>query len=217
MDSILESQRSFGFEGAVQNGAKWRRDSISGSYGIAEPAVATLMPSWQESTVGEELRQWFAVETRHRFEKKVVAQLHDKGFEVFLPVLTQHHTWSDREKLITAPLFPGYAFVHLDQSRDSCHAVLQTAGLIRFVSFGGSVPPVPRKQIEDLQLLLQQNGQFSLHAFVRTGQRVRIRGGCFHGLEGILLEHEKEKLVISIQSIQRSLVLEIKGYELELV
>jgi len=94
---------------------------------------------------------------------------------------------------------------------------LQTAGLIRFVSFGGIVPAVPRKQIEDLQLLLQEKGCFSLHAFVHAGQRVRIRGGCLHGLEGILLEHDKEKLVISIRSIQRSLVLDIQGYELELV
>jgi len=175
------------------------------------------MPSWHESAVRGELQQWFAVETRHRFEKKVAAQLHSKGFEVFLPLLTQRHTWSDRQKVVRTPLFPGYAFVHLDPSQGSCHAVLQTAGLIRFVSFGGIMPAVPRKQIEDLQLLLQTSGQFSLHAFVRSGQRVRIRGGCLHGLEGILLEQEKERLVISIQLIQRSLVLEIKGYELELV
>ena len=76
---------------------------------------------------------------------------------------------------------------------------------------------IPPKQIEDLQLLLQQKGLFSLHPFVHAGQRVRIRGGCLHGLEGLLVQHEKKKLVISIQSIQRSLALEIEGYELELV
>jgi hypothetical protein len=52
---------------------------------------------------------------------------------------------------------------------------------------------------------------------VHTGQRVRIRGGCLQGLEGVLLQHEEGKLVISIESIQRSLAIEIKGYELELV
>ena len=96
-------------------------------------------------------------------------------------------------------------------------AVLQTAGLIGFVSFGGRVTAVPPKQIEDLQLLLQEKGLFSLHAFVHAGQRVRIRGGCLHGLEGVLLQHEKGKLMISIESIQRSLAIEIQGYELELI
>jgi len=38
-----------------------------------------------------------------------------------------------------------------------------------------------------------------------------------HGLEGLLVQHDKGKLVISIESIQRSLAIEIQGYELELV
>ncbi len=159
--------------------------------------------------------QWLAIETRVRFEKKVVAQLAGKGFQVFLPLLTEHHQWTDRQKTISIPLFPGYAFVYLDQSKDSSHAVLRTAGLIRFVSFGGIVAAIPQKQIEDLRLLMQQKEPFSTHPFVQTGQRVRIRSGCLQGLEGILLKREKEKLVISIQSIQRSLAIEIYGYELE--
>jgi len=107
--------------------------------------------------------------------------------------------------------------VHLDQSRDAWQGVLRTAGLIGFVSFGGSIVAVPSKQIEDLQLLLQEKTPFSMHSFVHAGQRVRIRGGCLHGLEGMLVQNEKRKLVISIESIQRSLAIELQGYELELV
>jgi len=161
--------------------------------------------------------QWFAVQTRYRFEKKVAVQLTHKNCEVYLPLLTEHHRWSDRQKVLTTPLFPGYAFVHIDQSRDARQTVLKTAGLIGFVNFGGIVAPVPAKQVEDLKLLLREKEHFSLHPFVRAGQRVRIRGGCLHGLEGVLLKHEKEKLVISIEAIQRSLAIEIEGYELELV
>jgi transcription termination/antitermination protein NusG len=203
----------------VQNEAKRGRDSEGGSYGIAASGLTRGMQSPLPPILVGALPQWFAVETRHRFEKKVVAQLDQKGFKVFLPVLSEHHTWSDRQKVITIPLFPGYAFVHVQSTLDSCRAILQTAGLIRFVSFGGTVIAVPAKQIEDLQLLLKEKRSFSLRPFVHTGQRVRIRGGSLHGLEGIVVFHEKEKekLVISIESIQRSLVIEIKGYELELV
>ena len=52
---------------------------------------------------------------------------------------------------------------------------------------------------------------------MKAGQRVRVRGGCLDGLEGLLLQHDEGKLVISIESIQRSLAIEIKGYELELI
>jgi len=191
---------------------------MSGSYGVPGSGVVLIPTRLPPVIVVETLPpQWFAVQTRYRFEKRVVAQLNHKSCEVYLPLLTENHKWSDRQKVVTIPLFPGYAFVHIDQSHNAREAVLHTAGLIGFVSFGGTVVAVPAKQIEDLQLLLQKKGLFSLHAFVHAGKRVRIRGGCLNGLEGVLVQHEEGKLVISIESIQRSLAIEIQGYELELV
>lgn len=190
---------------------------MSGSYGPPAAGATFLPPTRLRAMVDATLPQWFAVQTRYRFEKKVVAQLNHKSCEVYLPLLTEQHKWSDRQKVVTIPLFPGYAFVHIDQSCDARQTVLQTAGLIGFVAFGGAVVAVPPKQIEDLRLLLQKKGPFSLHAFVRDGQSVRIRGGCLDGLEGVLMQHEKGKLLISIESIQRSLAIGIEGYELELV
>lgn len=190
---------------------------MSGSYEVPGAGVVRGTKARPPPVVDTTLPQWFAVQTRYRFEKRVAGQLTHKSLEVYLPVLTQHHTWSDRQKVVTIPLFPGYVFVHIDQSGDTRQAVLHTAGLIGFVSFGGIVAAVPPKQIEDLQLLLHGKGLFALHPFVHTGQRVRIRGGCLHGLEGVLVQHEKGKLVISIESIQRSLAIEIEGYELEMV
>jgi transcription antitermination factor NusG len=198
----------------MQSGQAALRDSMSGSYGIFAGAAGKDEIPYPGMEGAQ--RYWFAVQTRHRFEKKVAAQLDRKQCEVYLPLLTERHTWSDRQKVITVPLFPGYAFVHIDRSRASREAVLQTAGLFGFVNFGGHIEPVQPRQIEDLKLLLQQKGLFSAFPFVRSGQRARIRSGCLKGLEGILLQNEKGKLVISIDSIHRSLAISIEGYELEL-
>jgi transcription antitermination factor NusG len=188
---------------------------MSGSYGFQ--SAETPAPTTRTELAADPASpQWFAVQTRYRFEKSVAAQLNHKHCETYLPLLTEHHIWTDRQKEVSIPLFPGYAFVRIDQSSGARQAVLRTAGLIGFVNFGGLVTSVPPKQIEDLQLLLQKKGAFSLHAFVRAGQRVRIRGGCLHGLEGILVQHDREKLLISIESVQRSLAIEVQGYELEL-
>jgi transcription antitermination factor NusG len=189
---------------------------MGGSYGTPGVNVAAETQGEPEVIVDSTLPRWFAVHTRYRFEKKVVDQLTHKRCEAYLPLRTERHAWSDREKAVTTPLFPGYAFVHIDQSSESRRAVLQTAGLMGFVSFGGTATPVPSAQIEHLQLLLREKVPFSLHPFVHAGQRVRIRGGCLHGVEGVLLQH-KGKLVISVESIQRSLAMEIQGYELDLV
>jgi transcription antitermination factor NusG len=190
---------------------------MSGSYGTPAAEIARWTQTGPQLVAEATPPQWFAVQTRYRFEKRVVAQLNHKSCEVYLPVRTEDHLWSDRQKVVTIPLFPGYAFVHIDQSLNARHTVLHTAGLIGFVSFGGIVVPVPTKQIEDLRLLLREKGLFSLQPFAHAGQRVRIRGGCLHGLEGVLVQHEKGKLLISIESIQRSLAIEIQGYELDLV
>jgi transcription antitermination factor NusG len=160
---------------------------------------------------------WYAVQTRYRAEKRVKVQLGKKGFETFLPVIEELHRWSDRRKRIEIPLFSGYAFVHTDLSTEARAGVLRTPGVLRFVAFGGEATSVPGKQIEHLQKLLEHKVPCALHAFLRVGQRVRIRGGCLDGLEGILEQSREKKLVISIECIERSVAVQIEGYELELI
>jgi transcription antitermination factor NusG len=159
---------------------------------------------------------WYALQTRFRFEKKVAAQLSGK-VEVFLPLRRENRAWSDRNKVVLVPLFPGYVFVHSVPSLRLRLLVLQTAGVMGFVGLAGTAAVVPSKQIEDLRLLLAEGAAFSLHPFVYARERVRIRGGRLDGLEGMLTQGETGKLVISIESIQRSVAIEIQGHEVEAI
>ncbi|MGO9650345.1 putative NusG antitermination factor [Candidatus Sulfotelmatobacter kueseliae] len=160
---------------------------------------------------------WYAIQTRYRFEKKVTTQLQRKGIETFLPVLEQIHHWSDREKRVNTLLFSGYTFARINPSSWSRMDLLRTVGVIGLIAFAGQVIPIPAKQIDDLQMLLSQKVPCALRAFLKIGQRVRIRGGCLDGLEGILDERGEKNLVISVDSIQRSVAMRIEGYELELI
>lgn len=161
--------------------------------------------------------QWFTVLTRYRFEKKVAAGLEHMGIEAFLPLLGATHRWSDRQKTIQSPLFPGYVFTHFCWSNRVRLRVLHVPGVIRFVNFGPEVTAVPAKQIESLQALLANNVPCTLHAFIKIGRRVRIKGGCLDGLEGILEACGQKQLVVAIDSIERAVAIQIEGYELELV
>jgi transcription antitermination factor NusG len=160
---------------------------------------------------------WYAIQTRYRSERKVSALLESQGVETFLPMLEEVHHWSDREMPVDIPLFSGYGFVRVTLSAGSRLGVLRTKGVIRFVSFGGETIPIPGGQIDDLRMLLLKKIPCALHAFLKIGQKVRIRGGCLNGLEGILEHNEEKSLVISIESIQRSISVKIAGYELELI
>jgi transcription antitermination factor NusG len=159
---------------------------------------------------------WYAIHTRSRHEKKVTEQLEDKGITTFLPLVRQTHRWSDRNKTIQCALFPGYTFVHHAWPNDRL-AVLQTPGVVGFVGIRGLALPIPDKEIEDIQTLLAQNVTCALHPFLSVGQRVRIRGGCLDGVEGILLAKNSDRsLVVSIELIQRSVSARIDGYDVEL-
>jgi transcription antitermination factor NusG len=85
-----------------------------------------------------------------------------------------------------------------------------------FVNAHGAASPIPARQVDDLRRLLAQKVPCALRAFLEVGQRVRIRGGCLDGLEGILAQSSQKTLVISVECIQRSVAVTIEGYELEL-
>ena len=160
---------------------------------------------------------WYVVQTRYRFESKVAAQLEGKGIETFLPVLNETHIWSDRRKKVSLPLFSGYVFVRISPLASERVRVLRTEGVMAFVNAHGDASGIPTRQIEDLRHLLAQKLPCALRAFLKVGQRVRIRGGCLDGLEGILAQSSQKTLVISIECIERSVAVTIEGYELEMV
>ncbi len=175
----------------------------------AEPSVALFESAPQPSC-------WYAIQTRRRFEKKAASQLQNKGLETFLPLVKQVHRWSDRRQIVEEPLFPGYGFVRLSDSPACRLRVLQTAGVNGFVMMNGSPVPIPEQQLEDVRLLLAHEIACRAYPFLKAGQRVRIRGGCLDGLEGILISENKDhSLVISIESIQRSIALRIDGYDVK--
>jgi transcription termination/antitermination protein NusG len=165
-----------------------------------------------------ESMSWYAVQTRSRHEKMVAQQLQSQGIITFLPLSTELREWSDRQKLVEFPLFPGYAFVRLAYGPEERLRVLRTDGVVNFVGTAGQGIAIPDKQIEHVQTLLANKVPFESYPFLKAGQRVRIRGGALNGTEGILVRQDTDRmLVISVELIQRSLSIRLQGYEVEAV
>jgi transcription antitermination factor NusG len=160
---------------------------------------------------------WFVVQTRFRFEKKVAAELAAKGMCVFLPLRKENRSWGDRKKEVFAPVFPGLLFVFSDHSLLSRIVVLQTAGVMGFISKAGVAATVSPNQISSLQLLLAEQIQFSSHPAVRTGERVRIQGGRLDGIEGLRTQREPNRLLLCIDAIQRCLAIDLQGCRVEAI
>jgi transcription antitermination factor NusG len=118
--------------------------------------------------------------------------------------------------VVRQPLFSGYLFVHIADAAEVRRSILTTSGVCWFVGNRGAGLPIPDKQIHDIQTILTNAVPFSPFPFVRLGQRVRIRGGCLDGVEGILISKDSEKtVVVSVELVRRSLAVRINGYDLE--
>src|SRR5436190_7668176 len=54
--------------------------------------------------------QWYAIQTRYRFERSVMKQLQSQGVKTYLPLLEELHAWSDRSKAVRYPVVFGLWF-----------------------------------------------------------------------------------------------------------
>jgi len=172
-----------------------------------------LLPVPVLPTISE---NWYALHTRPRHERLVVLRLNERGVETFLPVITEVHQWSDRKKSVQLPLFSCYVFAKFVPNRDERLRVLRINGVLGLVGSHGEGTPIPNEQIDGVRSLVESTLPWSAHPFLKVGQRVRIRSGALNGVEGILLSRNGScRLVISVDAIQRSLAVQVEGYQVE--
>ena len=161
-------------------------------------------------------RNWLAAYTRARHEYAVARQLESKAVAFLLPTWARRSLWSDRTKHVMAPLFPSYVFVHV--SDEERVRVLQTAGVVSIVSVAGKPAPLRQEEVAMLRECAARPNGVEPHAFLRVGQRVRVKHGPFAGWVGILARKRNEtRLVVSIEQIMQCVAVDLDGADVEAV
>jgi len=159
-------------------------------------------------------RNWLAAYTKARHETAVARQLEAKEVPFLLPTYVKSSHWSDRLKRVLAPLFPSYVFVQV--SDDERVRVLQTAGVVNFVSMAGRPAALSEEEVRLLQECAARPQVFEPHPFLCVGQRVKVKHGPFAGWEGVLtFKKNSARLVISLDQIMRSVSVELAGADVE--
>jgi transcription antitermination factor NusG len=160
-------------------------------------------------------RNWFAVFTVPRHEKRVEEHFRAREIESFLPLCRMRRQWKDGSRgTVQIPLFPTYIFVRIGCSQRV--QVLATPGVISIV--GGREPiPVPDSYIYFLREGLRGR-RIEPHPYLITGMKVRIRSGVMVGVEGILLRKKNDfRVVLTLEMIMKSVKVEVKLDEIEAV
>jgi transcription antitermination factor NusG len=167
-------------------------------------------------TAAEEDRDWFAVYTKSRHEKKVNWLLAEKDVETFLPLREVLVRWKDRNKKVPVPLFPGYLFVHIDPNVRL--EVLTTNGVVCILGSSGRPVPVPLQEIESTRKLLRSGLKFNPFPYEMEGKKAVIISGPLEGARGkVLYARGGCNLVMSVNLIRRSVSVEVDINDVEFV
>lgn len=162
------------------------------------------------SNIGGSPNQWFAVRTKSNREAVVTEALIGKGFDAWCPRFREH---SRQTQTAGKPVFPSYVFCHLDVSRRL--PVLTVPGVLNIVSSGKTPLPIEQREMDSLRVVMESVLPVAPHAYLQTGDFVRIKEGPLAGAEGYVVEKECEHLVVSITLLQRSVSVAVDGYWLE--
>jgi transcription antitermination factor NusG len=154
-------------------------------------------------------KQWFAIYTKPRWEKKIDAVLIRKGVNSWCPIQKTERFWSDRKKIIDEPLFRSYVFVHIDATERA--TVLSTAGVLNFVYYLGKPAIIRDEEIEIIKNYLGEKGAvlsvISAEGY-REETKVLVNHGVFMGNEGTVIRGGKKKVYVRLESLGQVMVVE---------
>jgi len=159
-------------------------------------------------------KYWYALYTRSRSEKQVHELLERSGVEAYLPLQKTLKQWSDRKKWVEVPLFRSYIFVHISELE--YYDVLNTPGVVRYVSFEGKAVPIPPQQIEAIRQFVDTGAELpDVELNLEPGCRVDIIAGPMRGISGELIEiMGKKKVRIEIDGLGHSVFLELPASQI---
>ena len=160
---------------------------------------------------------WYCVHTRSRHEDKVFQRFTEKDIHTFFPRMEAWSRRKDRRKKIQKALFAGYLFVYENLTPQRGLEILKTPGVVKILGNAEGPQPIPEIQIESIKKIMDGRVAVSPFSYLREGQKVRVVDGPLKGCEGFLIKKimEKEKLIISLDLLQRSVSVEIGGASIE--
>lgn len=155
---------------------------------------------------------WFAIQVKTGFEFKISSVLKSKGYEEYVPTCRSMKRGRD---LFEVPLFPGYVFCRFDPNVRA--PIVTTPGVIRVVGYGRTPAFLSDSEMQAVQTVVNSNLPAKPHSYTVPGQRVRIREGPLRGVEGNIAQTgDRQRLIVSLSLLQRSIAVEVEPAWLEL-
>jgi transcription antitermination factor NusG len=152
-----------------------------------------------------QVKKWYAVYTKPRWEKKVHALFDQKGLESYCPLNKVRRKWSDRIKIVEEPLFKSYVFVRITE--DEKTKVRMINGVVNFVYWQGKPAIIKEKEINIIKKFLNEYENVSVEPVIlKSDMKIKIQQGVFMDNEATVTKVLSNKVQVRIESIGYTLV-----------
>lgn len=157
----------------------------------------------------EKKKQWYAVYTRPRWEKKVSDLLTKKKIDNYCPLNRVVRQWADRKKIVFEPLFTSYVFVYATPAEHL--AIKQTDGILNFVYWLGQPAVIRDEEIDAIRQFLADYQDVQLEKTgVNVNDHVRISSGPLMWREGNVMEVKSKTVRVVLPSLGYAMVAEVE-------
>lgn len=159
-------------------------------------------------------KQWYAVYTKPRWEKKVAESLMKNRLESYCPLNRVVRQWSDRKKVIEEPLFNSYVFTRLLPSEQTL--VRQINGVVNFVYWLGRPAIIRAEEIQVIRDFLHQYQNVKLEkAPIHIDDDVQIIQGPLVEMIGKVVSVNHKLVRVIIKSLGYALTAELERHHVK--
>lgn len=149
--------------------------------------------------------EWYALRILHNKSSEVCSIAQRDNIEHFTPMRTTERVVDGRTVVSMRPIMPSLLFVRCTTEYISLLATRTNSNVIAYCTPGTSKPqPIPDSEMELFRFVTRTASREIelLPNDVELGDRVRITGGIFSGVEGYIHRiHGTKRLVVAIEGI----------------
>jgi transcription antitermination factor NusG len=182
------------------------------------PAEPEMYPStlWQEDRPRDDRHgRWWCLHTKPRQEKMLARALRQRGISHYLPqIVYESRTPGGRKIRSMLPLFPGYLFLHGDDSQRA--AALQGDHLANLLAVANQA--ALEQDLRQIHQLLSAGLLIAPEPTPIAGATIRILAGPLRGLIGTVIRRGgRDRFVAAVHLLGRGVTVDLQDWPVETV
>lgn len=142
----------------------------------------------------------------------VTEQLRQKGYEVFLPTVTEWKKDADTSQANRVPMFRSYVFVYQSIGRHEYLDICKTRGVVTLLGpRWDRLACIREEQIESIRLAVESAFPCRPYPYLKAGDPVRILRGALANAQGVFVNSDDRNglFVISVDLLKRSIAVQV--------